>query len=357
LDENDSQPLDEGDSHYLDADEDVDQEADEDDNQETDEDDDQEADEDDDQEADEDNDQEADEDDDQETDEDDDQEADEDNDQEANEDDDQETDEDDDQEADEDDDQEADEDGDQEADEDDHQEADEEEDSSHDSGKDTCINESDLNRKPLYNGTDLTTITSVCLIMQFALSNNLTNDAIENLLELLNLFLPFPNHLPKSYYKLKKFFDQFSVPYSKSEVCTACNNFKEDCNCQPPLQATGHLLHISLTKPLSAVLTNHWNSLQFSSDNSDNLYRDIWDGTFMKTVNESDNHERVISLLISTDGIPLFKSSTISFWPVSFVILNLPPAIRMNSENIVLAGFWIGGKPPMELLFKPILKN
>ena len=105
----------------------------------------------------------------------------------------------------------------------------------------TCINDSDLNREPLYNGADLTTIALVCLIMQFALSNNLTNKAIEDLLKLLNHLLPFPNHLPKSYYKLMKFFDQFSVPYSYSEVCTSCNKCKEDRYCQPIVQVTGHM--------------------------------------------------------------------------------------------------------------------
>ena len=71
-------------------------------------------------------------------------------------------------------------------------ETDAEENNSHNSGEDTCINDSELNREPLYNGTDLTAIASVCLIMQFALSNNLTNKAIEDLLKLLNHLLPFP---------------------------------------------------------------------------------------------------------------------------------------------------------------------
>ena len=59
----------------------------------------------------------------------------------------------------------------------------------------------------------------------------------------------------------------------------------------------------------------------------------------------------------STDGIPMFKSASVSLWPVSFVILNLPPAVRMNSENIVLPGFWIGSKPPMKYLLGPIVEN
>ena len=60
--------------------------------------------------------------------------------------------------------------------------------------------------------------------------------------------------------------------------------------------------------------------------------------------------QKTIFLSASTDGVPLFKSSTVSLWPVSFVMLNLPPAIRMNSENIILAGFWVGSKPAIETM-------
>ena len=122
---------------------------------------------------------------------------------------------------------------------------------------DTNINLSGLNRSPLYAGTDVTIAFAMCLIMQFALLNNLTNEAISKFLRLLDLLLPSPNHLPKSFYKFKKFFNHFSVPYTHSEVCTACSNCKEDCQCDSTAQGTGHLVDISLIKPLSAILTNY----------------------------------------------------------------------------------------------------
>ena len=96
----------------------------------------------------------------------------------------------------------------------------------------TSINLSGLNRTLLYVGTDITIVVAMCLIMQFALSNNLTDKAISKLLKLLHLLLPSPNHLPKSFYKFKKFFKQFSVSFSYSEVCTACSKCKEDCQCE-----------------------------------------------------------------------------------------------------------------------------
>ena len=59
--------------------------------------------------------------------------------------------------------------------------------------------------------------------------------------------------------------------------------------------------------------------------------------------------------MLSTDGVALFKSSAADLWPVFVVILN---HIRMNAQNIVLAGLWYGTKkPPMHLLLKPIMKK
>lgn len=69
---------------------------------------------------------------------------------------------------------------------------------------------------------------------------------------------------------------------------------------------------------------------------------------------EPNNNRKFIYSLVSTDGVPLFKSLA-SLWPISFVVLNLSTAICMNAENIILDGFWIGIKPVMKILFEPIL--
>ena len=54
--------------------------------------------------------------------------------------------------------------------------------------------------------------------------------------------------------------------------------------------------------------------------------------------------------------LPLYKSSSISFWPVCAVILNLPPSIRYNSANIMLLAIWCGpAKPSMNFLFQPVV--
>ncbi len=69
----------------------------------------------------------------------------------------------------------------------------------------------------------------------------------------------------------------------------------------------------------------------------------------------SDPHHLALSLF--TDGVPLYKSSGVSIWPVYVVILNSPANVRMNASSMILCGIWNGpAKPSMSILLDPILK-
>lgn len=92
--------------------------------------------------------------------------------------------------------------------------------------------------------------------------------------------------------------------------------------------------------------------------------RDVWDGTALHPLCEPGrffSDKRNLALALSTDGVPLYKSSPVSLWPVYLVILNLPAQVRMRAQNIILCAVWVGPtKPIIKLLLDPIceyLKN
>ena len=115
-----------------------------------------------------------------------------------------------------------------------------------------------------------------------------------------------------------------------------------------------------LTCNHSLPYADHWEVLQQNPGalSSNETLSDIWSGAYLRQLSgEGRYFSNCDNLAISTDGVPLFKSSNISLWPVYFTILNLPPAIHMNAESVLMAGLWYGKKPPMKHLLSPIMES
>ena len=53
----------------------------------------------------------------------------------------------------------------------------------------------------------------------------------------------------------------------------------------------------------------------------------------------------------NTDGVPLFKSSKTSMWPLYLGINELPYELRRQPDNLLLIGLWIGPKKPEMMTF------
>ncbi len=97
-----------------------------------------------------------------------------------------------------------------------------------------------------------------------------------------------------------------------------------------------------------------WREIQypFTRNSVHDVYQDIQDGNAYKKITEKGSFFSIpgnVGFILCCDGVQLFKSSSQSFWPILLAITSLPPGIRMNAENLILAGAWQGtGKPPMQ---------
>lgn len=67
-----------------------------------------------------------------------------------------------------------------------------------------------------------------------------------------------------------------------------------------------------------------------------------------KALNE--NNESHLSFIFNTDGIPFFKSSKTSIWPIFLMVNELPYRMRKSRENMLMCGLWFGkSKPDMNM--------
>ena len=62
-----------------------------------------------------------------------------------------------------------------------------------------------------------------------------------------------------------------------------------------------------------------------------------------------------LSLLWNTDGIPVFRSSNFSVWPLQASVNELPPHLR--ARNMLLMGLWFGKKSRMNSFLKPFVSE
>ena len=66
-------------------------------------------------------------------------------------------------------------------------------------------------------------------------------------------------------------------------------------------------------------------------------------------------HTGYTGLILNTDGVPMFKLSKSTFWPIYLAITNLPPTIRMNLDYLLAGVYCVPNKPSMEIILPPII--
>lgn len=93
-------------------------------------------------------------------------------------------------------------------------------------------------------------------------------------------------------------------------------------------------------------------------ENADrNGVNDVWDSELYQNLNSkySDETEYLLTYNFNTDGMPIFKSSKKSSWPILLYINELPPSERFN--HVLLCALWIGDKEPTPQMMNTFLKQ
>ncbi len=97
---------------------------------------------------------------------------------------------------------------------------------------------------------------------------------------------------------------------------------------------------------------------RFEREQDPGTMHDVLDGKEYMKHKDFLSKRGNVSLTLNTDGVALFKSSNISLWPIWVTINELPPHVRFNKSNLILAGLWYGDvKPTMTTFLFPFLEE
>lgn len=220
-------------------------------------------------------------------------------------------------------------------------------------------------RKPLYEGCDITREESELLIMTYAMRFGLSDIALQSLIDLIDCHLPRQEH--KSLHLL---IQKFPKPPNiiTHFFCSSCKNIvnfleasKVICNCglmcvmddlksqqcffiQIPLQ--DQLIRLLQDDRIHSMLQEGFISGQSDVHSGEVYKRLVQDGI----ISVKD-----LTLQWNTDGVQIFKSSKVSLWPIQVAVNNLP--FQARKENILLCGLWYGSKPDMNIFLKPFVEE
>lgn len=148
--------------------------------------------------------------------------------------------------------------------------------------------------------------------------------------------------------------------YIKLETLVVGDRTKENFVCQEcQCRYNKHTLEKSgnyfLYLPLEQQLRDFVNSNKYSMLQRENgNYSDIISGKLYKSLKEAGVIQlNDITLQISTDGVQVFRSSSVSMWPVQAMVNELP--YRERRKNMMLCGLWYGKEKPDMNLFLSLL--
>ena len=147
--------------------------------------------------------------------------------------------------------------------------------------------------------------------------------------------------------------------YESEKICGACNQSLTRGVSQTP-NCTNENMKVPSNDIVEIVTFDVEKQLSVLIDQNINLLRQYQEQARAKTTSDPNDivrgdayqsilnvpKEFFVSVMIHSDGVPLYKSKNCSAWSIRGAVLELPPFSRTCADNILLLGIWIGKKKP-----------
>lgn len=138
--------------------------------------------------------------------------------------------------------------------------------------------------------------------------------------------------------------------HSNNFTCESCNFVNKIGKCKVGF-VTFPVEHM-----LKDILNKYESELIFPSPNSSQFpISDIWDGCHHQKIMQKEG--KFISIILNTDGVQVFNSTSNALWPLMIIVNNLPKESRFKLQNVVCIGFFYGKAIEMQIFLETFIKN
>lgn len=216
------------------------------------------------------------------------------------------------------------------------------------------FSENEETREFLYCGSGYKLKDLVLVVLSFYKRHHLSQKALEDLLNILARFLPQPNMIPKSFYRFNKILKSLTPSVIIKKYCANCSKVrsqnKKNCDCvalAPISRRDCKILCFDSKSQFVEIAKRNLQDLIRPVQEYSGILEDVTVSPLYYKVISSINRTCIpITLTISTDGAPLTKTGSQSFWPLTGTVNEIGCPKRFLTENILVFGVWVGHIEP-----------
>ncbi|XP_062551229.1 uncharacterized protein LOC134216332 isoform X2 [Armigeres subalbatus] len=195
------------------------------------------------------------------------------------------------------------------------------------------------------------------MLLHIFMRHNLTNKALEDLLNLVNIIVGYTS-LPMTFYSFSKYFA--ANEFTRHHLCKSCGLYlgedgTESCRICGGTK-TEYFVSFDIITNLRNVLLRNWRDIvDYMQTTSNHYINDIRQGRVIQNLLQ----ENRIFISFNTDGVAIFNSNIKkSLWPIIVTIHDLPPSLRFLRRNTIVAGLWLGSSDPdLDVFMRPFLNQ
>eukprot|EP00733_Pompholyxophrys_punicea_P001371 Pompholyxophrys_punicea_v1_NODE_663_length_1496_cov_5.961138.p1 type:complete len:262 gc:universal NODE_663_length_1496_cov_5.961138:348-1133(+) len=223
----------------------------------------------------------------------------------------------------------------------------------------------------IYPGGKITQLESDLAILATALRHRLTAAAIDDVCHLVNLHTPENSRGVAKCYNgsgglRAKYTDEGK--YVMHFMCPNCNTELETAESACHVNCTVKTAQVScfIEYKIEKILEDKFNDPNFPElirhkmtrkKRNQDAIEDVYDSRVFQRLPDLQNYG-CLGVGLNTDGVPLFKKSNFSIWPIFMVYYDLPPNLRYKYQHLSLVGLWLSAaKPFMNTFLEPICRS